>query len=290
MRLKYKNYLLLLIVFFIQGCNSFNLSLDKTLLATTTHELEKKYKINHAELVVQYDLANNTGNTKCLYAKNLAVIINNPNQNKIFLQKFHNRKPQEFNQAAGTKIVMIKDLLSRLQIKYKFLSSAEARYFAKSYNITAQKNNISELLKIDKIISSIPLMAPEYEAKVTSHYGARKSPHKKKRKKNCFHSGIDLQAKKSSPVYAAASGIVTKVARVRDYGNFIEIKHFRKITTKYAHLKEIHIKEGCRVTRGQLIGIQGRSGNATGEHLHFEILLDNKAINPFDFISHCYKC
>ena len=56
-------------------------------------------------------------------------------------------------------------------------------------------------------------MLPEYEPKITSHYGTRKSPHKKKRKKKCFHSGIDLQAKKAAPIYAAASGVVIKAAR-----------------------------------------------------------------------------
>ncbi|MFY9589311.1 M23 family metallopeptidase [Rickettsia endosymbiont of Halotydeus destructor] len=284
----HKNYLLLLIIFVLQGCNSFNSSHDKTLLTSTAQQLEKKYKIHHAELVVQYDLTNENGSKNCLYTKNLGLIINNPNKNKIFLQKFHNKKPQEFNKAAGPKIVVIKNLLSQLQGKYQFLSSAEARYFAKNYNPDG-KNNISELLKVDKIISSIPLMMPECDTKVTSHYGVRKSPHKKKRKKKCFHRGIDLQAKKAAPVYASATGVVTKVARVHDYGNFIEIKHFRNITTKYAHLKEMHVKEGCRVTRGQLIGIQGRTGNATGEHLHFEILLNNKPVNPFDFISHSHN-
>jgi len=276
---------LLIVLLFIQGCSTFEISNDKTLLSTTSSELQKKYKINHAELVVQYDLTNKSN--KYLYAKNLGLIINDPKQNKIFLQKFHNKNPAEFNKAAEIKIADIKELITKLNSKYKFLSKPEVSYFAKKQT---HRNNISELTKLDKIIATIPLMMPEYEAKITSHYGTRISPHKKKRKKKCFHSGIDLQAQKGSPIYAAASGIVIKSARVPDYGNFIEIKHSHKFVTKYAHLKEINVKEGSRITRGQFIGTQGKTGNATGEHLHFEILLDNKPINPFDFIFNCRKC
>lgn len=275
---------LLIVLLFIQGCSTFEISNDKTLLSTTSSELQKKYKINHAELVVQYDLTNKSN--KYLYAKNLGVIINDSKQNKIFLQKFHNKNPAEFNKAAEIKIADIKELVTKLNSKYKFLSKPEVSYFAKKQT---HRNNISELTKLDKIIATIPLMMPEYEAKITSHYGTRISPHKKKRKKKCFHSGIDLQAQKGSPIYAAASGIVIKSARVPDYGNFIEIKHSHKFVTKYAHLKEINVKEGSRITRGQFIGTQGKTGNATGEHLHFEILLDNKPINPFDFIFNCRK-
>ncbi|ABV73865.1 Periplasmic protein [Rickettsia canadensis str. McKiel] len=280
-----KYIFLLFIVFLVQGCSSIKVSSDTTLLSTTLSQLKQKYKISHADLVVQYDLANK--NSKCIYAKNLGLIINNPKQNKMFLQKLHNKNLAEFNKAVAIKIADIKALITKLNSKYQFLSKPVASYFAQKQT---HGSNISELTKLDKIIATIPLLLPEYEPKITSHYGTRKSPHKKKRKKKCFHSGIDLQAKKAAPIYAAASGVVIKVARASDYGNFVEIKHGHKFITKYAHLKEIQIKEGNKIKRGQLIGIQGRTGNATGEHLHFEILLDNKAINPFDFIFNCRKC
>ncbi|HJD55409.1 MAG TPA: M23 family metallopeptidase [Rickettsia endosymbiont of Pyrocoelia pectoralis] len=279
-----KYIFLLIVIFLIQGCSTLNTSNDATLLSTTSSALQKKYKINHAELVIVYNLTNK--NSKSLYTKNLGKIINNPKQNKIFLQKFQNKNPAEFNKAAELKIACIKESITKLNSKYKFLSNPEASYFAKK---STHRNNISELTKIDKIISKIPLMIPEYEPKVTSHYGNRISPHKKKRKKKCFHSGIDLQCQKGSPIYASASGVVVKAAKASDYGNFIEIKHSAKFVTKYAHLKEMHVTEGSKVMRGQLIGIQGKTGNATGEHLHFEILLNNKPVNPFDFIFNCRK-
>lgn len=279
-----KYIFLLIVIFFIQGCSTLNTSSDTTLLSTTSSQLQKKYKINHAELVILYNLTNK--NSKSIYTKNLGKIINNPKQNKIFLQKFYNKNPAEFNKAAEIKITDIKALVTKLNLKYKFLSNPEASYFAKK---STHRNNISELTKLDKIISKIPLMIPEYEPNITSHYGNRISPHKKKRKKKCFHSGIDLQGQKGSPIYASASGVVIKAARVHDYGNFIEIRHSPKFVTKYAHLKEMHVKEGSKIMRGQLIGIQGKTGNATGEHLHFEILLNNKPINPFDFIFNCRK-
>lgn len=125
--------------------------------------------------------------------KNLGLIINNPKQNKIFLQKFHNKNPAEFNKAAEIKIADIKTVVTKLNSKYKFLSKPEASYFAKKQT---HRNNISELTKLDKIISTIPLMMPEYEPKITSHYGTRKSPHKKKRKRNVSIAVLICKLKK----------------------------------------------------------------------------------------------
>ena len=82
-----RNIFLLITLFFLQSCSTLEFSKDKTLLSTTSSKLEKKYNINHAELVVLYNLTNK--NNKYLYAKNLGVVINDPKQNKIFLQKFH---------------------------------------------------------------------------------------------------------------------------------------------------------------------------------------------------------
>lgn len=81
--MSFKQYIFLLfIVFLVQGCSSIKESSDTTLLSTTSSQLKQKYKISHADLVVQYDLTNK--NSKYIYAKNLGLIINNPKQNKIF--------------------------------------------------------------------------------------------------------------------------------------------------------------------------------------------------------------
>ena len=113
---------------------------------------------------------------------------------------------------------------------------------------------------------------------------------KRQEKRNVSMAILIYKLRKQHKVYGAVKGIVIKAARSPDYGNFVEIKHGRKLVAKYAQLKETQVKEGNKIKRGQFIGIQGRTGNATGKHLHFEILLDSQAINPFDFIFNYCKC
>ena len=117
-------------------------------------------------------------NSKCIYAKNLGLIINDYKQNKIFLQKFCNKNPAEFNQNAVIKIVYIKKLVTKLNLKYQFLSEPEVDYLQKKQ---IHGNNILELTKLDKIISTILLMIPKYEPEITNHYRTKVSPHKKKK-------------------------------------------------------------------------------------------------------------
>ena len=93
-------------------------------------------------------------------------------------------------------------------------------------------------MKLDTLTSNIPIMPPEYTVQITSKYGIRIHPRKKKSK---FHCGLDIQGKKNSPIYAAADGVVNTVGRKQAYGNLIEIKHSNKFITKYAHLKKIYI-------------------------------------------------
>lgn len=281
-----KSYLFLLILLFLQGCGTSSVN-KKTLLTSTVKQLQANHKITHSHLHVQYDLAR-TNPTNCIFAKDFGSIINEVNHNKIFLQKFKVRAKQNFSKEAFNKTNKIKDLLLTLHKKYQILSKEELYNVKKSVIKTDNiENSLQELLKLDKIISSLPLMIPEYNSKITSHYGMRKHPIKKKQK---FHYGIDLKSCKTAPIYSAGSGIITKVGRTHSYGNFIEIKHAGKFTTKYAHLKKITVKVADKVIRGELIGLQGDTGRTTGEHLHFEIWLDNKHVNPFDFIAHACNC
>jgi len=281
-----KNHLFLLILLLLQGCGSSSVS-KKTLLTSTVKQLEANYQIMHGHLYVQYDLAR-TNPTNCIFAKDFGRIINEVNHNKIFLQKFKVRASQNFSKEALNKINKIRDLLLTLHKKYEILSKVELYSIKKSlFKTNNNQYFFQELLKLDKIINSLPLMIPEYNSKITSRYGMRKHPIKKKQK---FHCGIDLKGSKSTPIYSSATGIITKVGRTHSFGNFIEIKHSNKFTTKYAHLKKINAKVGDKVIRGELIGLQGNTGHTTGEHLHFEIWLDNKHVNPSDFIAHACNC
>lgn len=273
-----KIYFLLTILALLQGCNSTN----KTFLKSSAEQLQKKYHYPHSNLIITYDLIK-LNNSNCLYAKDFGRIINYDTYNKAFLKKIKYCTINEINKQAMVKSCQIRDLLLKLNIKYSFLTIDQLHTLKKNNN----SNHIEELEKLDKIALSIPIMLPEYKIKITSHYGMRRHPRKKRQK---FHCGIDLQGDKAAPIYAAADGKIITVGRKSAYGNLIEIKHPSKFITKYAHLQKIYVREGDCVIRGQLIGLQGNSGNSTAEHLHFEILVNNQPINPFDFIGHACNC
>jgi murein DD-endopeptidase MepM/ murein hydrolase activator NlpD len=281
--MKYKFLLLILISMGLASCAGKQSNTQK-FIRNLDNEILKNYKLPHGNLIAMYDLAKvEVKKNNRIYASDYILTINDETQNNLFLNKFKKnyKNSNALWSQAGVKNARIKDLMLKLHSKYRFLNASEVGFLnSKTTNINAAFN---ELARLDKMTRSIPIMLPEHNPRVSSHYGMRKHPIKKKNK---FHCGIDLVALKSTPVYAAASGVVGKIDRAKGYGNTILLKHSHKFKTRYAHLKSIIVKEGERVLKGQKIGVQGRSGNATGEHLHFEVWLDNKHIDPFDFLAH----
>jgi murein DD-endopeptidase MepM/ murein hydrolase activator NlpD len=100
-----------------------------------------------------------------------------------------------------------------------------------------------------------------------------------------FHTGIDLAAPLGTAVTAAATGVVVAVAHTNiGYGNYVIIAHGGGIMTLYAHLLQTDVKEGQKVVRGQLIGLEGSSGLSTGPHVHFELRKNNQVVNPISYM------
>jgi len=103
-----------------------------------------------------------------------------------------------------------------------------------------------------------------------------------------FHPGVDISSELGTPVVAAAKGKVTKINLNTDksgYGNYIEVSHPNKISTLYGHLSEILVKENQVLQKGEIIGLVGDTGRSTGPHLHFEVQVDGKAVDPMAIIS-----
>lgn len=99
------------------------------------------------------------------------------------------------------------------------------------------------------------------------------------------HDGIDILAREGTPVCAAETGIVTYAGDgLRGYGNAAVLDHGGGATTLYGHLKEIHVQSGDAVARGSVIGTVGRTGNATTSHLHFELRLEGRHVDPLEFL------
>jgi|SRR5687767_677585 len=98
------------------------------------------------------------------------------------------------------------------------------------------------------------------------------------------HEGIDVAAPAGAPIIAPASGTVTKVSRENGYGNVLEIDHGNGIVTLYAHCSRIDVRQGQRVTRGQRIAAVGSTGLSTGPHLHYEIHINGKVVDPLKYV------
>lgn len=99
-----------------------------------------------------------------------------------------------------------------------------------------------------------------------------------------LHKGIDIYTADERPIIAAASGRIDFVGVQRAFGRTIVITHKKGVATRYAHLSSFskNIKAGSRITAGDIIGQTGKSGNASAVHLHYEILIDGKPVNPLN--------
>lgn len=251
--------------------------------------LRKDYKIGRADLVLEYDLAS-IDNSNCIFAKDFGLFANEKTYAQRYLNKFRAKHPssEHFSEEAKIKIRKILSLLLELQNKYQFLSNSNyQRVKALSRADSIKMDPKQELAHLDEISAHLPLMMPSYNPYISSRYGNRKHPSNGQYKMHC---GIDLAAKNMAPIYASARGKVSFVGKQKHYGLLVEIDHGKGFKTRYAHLKQTFVHNRQKVIRGEVIGLQGSSGNAKGEHLHFEIHNYGKHLDPYDFIGHNYEC
>lgn len=123
------------------------------------------------------------------------------------------------------------------------------------------------------------LRTPIDGARITSGFGMRKHPILGYSK---MHKGVDFGASDGTPIYAAGDGVITKIGPNGAYGNYIRIKHNSDYSTAYAHVSRFAkgLRAGSRVRQGDVIAYVGATGRVTGPHLHYEVLVDNKQVNP----------
>ncbi len=134
-----------------------------------------------------------------------------------------------------------------------------------------------DLLKINSNPSFLPTMWAHL-GKINNEFGFRLNPFGGRSYE--FHPGMDIDGERGDLVVAPASGTVVKAGYNGGYGNLIEIDHGNGLVTRYGHLSKIEAAVGDTITRGQLIGYVGSTGRSTGPHLHFELRLGEKSINP----------
>ena len=140
--------------------------------------------------------------------------------------------------------------------------------------------------KLDQLqdgVIAIPSDKPvQASVTFTSGFGVRSDPF---HAGAAMHPGIDLSGAYGTPIYATADGTVLRAGwNSGGYGNLVEIDHGRGIATRYGHMSAILVQAGEHVTRGQQIGRMGSTGRSTGNHLHYEVRIDGRAVNPIPFM------
>lgn len=139
------------------------------------------------------------------------------------------------------------------------------------------------LEQLEQGVTAIPSAQPlRSSSNLTSGFGVRSDPF---RGRAAMHGGIDLAGPAGTPVYATADGIVARSEwNSGGYGNLVEINHGEGIQTRYGHLSRLIARPGQRVRRGELVGLMGSTGRSTGNHLHYEVRIDGRAVNPVPFM------
>jgi murein DD-endopeptidase MepM/ murein hydrolase activator NlpD len=122
---------------------------------------------------------------------------------------------------------------------------------------------------------------PLDDTRLTSDYGMRTHPVLGGRRS---HKGVDLSAPTGTPIYATADGYISKAEWFSSYGKYVSIEHGANLQTRFAHMSDIAVTAGSRVKKGDIIGYVGSTGRSTGPHLHYEVRIDGKAVNPVPYM------
>ncbi len=144
-------------------------------------------------------------------------------------------------------------------------------------NLDQIENRLEERLRW---ISATPAIAPA-KGIVTSNFGTRRDPITGG---VAFHQGVDIAAAPGQKVRAAADGIVVRAGRIGSLGKAVYIAHGFGLTTRYGHMSKLAVQAGQRVKRGDVVGYVGSTGRSTGYHLHYEVHLDGRPVNPVAYI------
>jgi murein DD-endopeptidase MepM/ murein hydrolase activator NlpD len=147
--------------------------------------------------------------------------------------------------------------------------------------VAALMNDLETVNLMRFAAERLPFGEPVPGGRWTSGFGPRRDP---KGRGRSMHNGLDIAAPRGTPVYATADGIVTFAGRQRGYGRLVKIRHAFGFETFYAHNNRARVKVGQRVSRGDRIADVGSTGRSTGNHVHYEIRIDNEPVNPVKFI------
>jgi murein DD-endopeptidase MepM/ murein hydrolase activator NlpD len=140
---------------------------------------------------------------------------------------------------------------------------------------------LARMNRLERGLQGIPQVLPASMEYISSGFGYRSDPFTGE---GAFHAGLDFKGPYGAPIYAAAKGTVSFVGQRQGYGNCIEVNHGNGLLTRYAHMSAFGARVGQLVKAGDRIGAIGSSGRSTGPHLHFEVRINDRPINPRPFL------
>lgn len=170
----------------------------------------------------------------------------------------------------------------------EMLISANRKLDILTQQLVVQSKSFDEIVELvknkEKMLASVPAIRPISNKDLTrfgSPFGMRRHPILGISR---MHKGIDLTAPRGTKVYASGDGVVTRAdAKSKGYGYHIRINHGFGYLTLYAHLSKILVQPGQKVKRGDVIGLVGNTGLSKGPHLHYEVHINGKPVNPINF-------
>jgi murein DD-endopeptidase MepM/ murein hydrolase activator NlpD len=173
------------------------------------------------------------------------------------------------------------DVLNSLREKLKTVALNAALTEALFSKMDITKNDIP-------FYASIPSTQPIHTSEnstLASGFGKRINPY---HKGNHFHSGVDFSAPRGTPVSATGNGTVIRVVKnstlQAGYGNYVEINNGKGFITRFAHLEEVFVKQGQKISKGTPLGTVGATGGAIAPHVHYEVIRNNKPVNPVHYM------
>jgi len=243
---------------------------------------EKMLKRENSELTLQYEILNNRSDQ---IAKVLADI--QERDDNIYRVIFEAEPiPHEIREAGFGGINRYKNLQG---FKYARLMTETAMNLDKLskqlYIQSKSLDNIFEMVKNkSEMLAAIPAIQPisnQNLTRVASGFGDRIHPIYKTKK---THTGMDFTAPKGTEIYTTGNGVISEAKySKRGYGNHVVIDHGYGYNTLYAHMKNLSVRVGQKVKRGEVIGYVGNSGSSVGPHLHYEVIKNGIKINPINF-------
>jgi murein DD-endopeptidase MepM/ murein hydrolase activator NlpD len=187
---------------------------------------------------------------------------------------------------AGLDVERLLDRLSRAGegasgIGGPFLSLDDAPGSELAQKIAVAERRIDDLASLHELMQRLPLSAPLDEYRLTSGYGRRVDPFTSDL---AFHSGIDLASRHRAAVHVTSPGTVTFVGWKGGFGKMVEVDHGLGVRTRYGHLSTIFVKRGQVLEFREKVGLVGNTGRSSGEHLHYEVVIDGRPYDPANFI------